>query len=170
MAPSAISWLTIDPPAWRHKRSRMVTASKLSKIRNIANLQAYYAFTVQGKSTITNKEDDKAPPSITSAVKSEALASARKLSGMEGRPTQSRMKRFGNWLFWSTMILFLFFVNPTFGQISLSPELEVHDPTGLYSGQTPLVKTVSLLELEECTDVQKIYHEPTQRKVQVLKG
>ena len=68
------------------------------------------------------------------------------------------------------MILFLFFVNPTFGQISLSPELEVHDPTGLYSGQTPLVKTVSLLELEECTDVQKIYHEPTQRKDQVLKG
>ena len=62
----------------------------------------------------------------------------------------------------------MFFVNPTFGQLSLSPELEVHDPSGIYSGQTPLVKTVSLLELEECTDVQKIYHDPTQKKVQVL--
>jgi hypothetical protein len=79
------------------------------------------------------------------------------------------MTRVGNWLFWLTMILLLFLATPALGQLSLSPELEVHDPSGIYSGQTPLVKTISLMELEECTDVQKIYHDPVQRKVQVLK-
>ena len=89
-------WFTIDPPAWRHERSRMITGSKLSELRNIANWQAHYAFTAQGKLTTANKEDNKASPSISPAVKFEALASARKPSGMERRPTQSRMKRFGN--------------------------------------------------------------------------
>ena len=77
--------------------------------------------------------------------------------------------RIGNWLFWLTMILLVFLSSPALGQLSLSPELEVYDPSGMHTGQAPLVKTVSLMELEECTDVQKIYHDPIQRRVQVLK-
>ena len=138
---------TISQPALHHKMSTMKTGSELSEIRNIASLQAHYAFTTQGKSTTTDKGKNRASPSTSSAMNPEAPASARGLPGIERGPAQSRMTRFGNWLFWLTMILLLFFANPTLGQLSLSPELEVHDPSGIYSGQTPLVKTVSLMEL-----------------------
>jgi hypothetical protein len=67
------------------------------------------------------------------------------------------------------MISLIFLSSPALGQISLSPELEVYDPSGMTTGQAPKVKTVSIMELEECTNVQKIYHDPIQRKVQVLK-
>ena len=57
--------------------STMKTGSELSEIRNIANLYAHYAFTTQGKSTTTNKGENRASPLTSSAIKPEASASAR---------------------------------------------------------------------------------------------
>jgi hypothetical protein len=85
------------------------------------------------------------------------------------KPRRSKITKIGGCVIWTAILLFLLLTNPVFGQLLLSPQLEVYDSSGHYSGQTPLVKTMSLLEVEECSDVQRTYHNPTHKRIQVLK-
>ena len=71
---------------------------------------------------------------------------------------------------WASIMLFLLLTTPAFGQSLLSPRLDVYDSSGHYSGQPPLIKTISLLEVHECLDVQRTYHNPILKRVQVLKN
>ena len=66
-----------------------------------------------------------------------------------------------------TMILILVLINPASARTSLSPEMEVYDISGKYLGHAPSMKTVSLVNMEECKSLHKVYYEPIQKRVQI---
>ena len=67
------------------------------------------------------------------------------------------------------MIFILVLINPASARTPPSPDMEVYDISGQYSGQAPVMKTVSLVNMEECKGLQKIYYKPVRKRVQILR-
>ena len=71
-------------------------------------------------------------------------------------------------MIWLATILLLIIIKPAASQLTLSPNLTVYDTSGLYSGKPPMVKTSALTNIQPCTDLQKMYQEPKEKRVQIL--
>ena len=95
----------------------------------------------------------------TSSVSSEAGAKVSKSSeelsevtlkeaatATTSRPSQPRMKIPKHLtMIWLAMILLLIIIKPAARQLTLSPNLTVYDTSGLYSGESHMVKTIAPL-------------------------
>jgi hypothetical protein len=75
----------------------------------------------------------------------------------------------GIWCLGVATVLIMALLNPASAQATPMPEIEVFDIHGDYSGQTPIVRTVSLINMKECKDLSEIYNNPVTESVQVLR-
>ena len=70
-------------------------------------------------------------------------------------------------MIWLATILLLIIIKPAASQLTLSPNLTVYDTSCLYSGKLPMVKTIALTSVQPCTNLQKMYQEPKEKRVQI---
>ena len=49
-----------------------------------------------------------------------------------------------------------------------SPRVTVFDATGEYSGIAPMIKTISLTQVEECSKARRTYLDPQKSELQIL--
>ena len=71
-------------------------------------------------------------------------------------------------MIWLATILLLIIIKPAASQLTLSPNLTVYDTSGLYSGKRPMVKTIELTSVQQCTDLQNMYQEQKEKQKNVF--
>jgi hypothetical protein len=120
---------------------------------------------------VLTKEQEKQLPeeSANPSINIIKIGLSTNIPRAASKTKRSKVTEIGGWIMWVSIMLFLFLTTPVFGQSLLSPQLDVYDSSGHYSGQPPLIKTISLLEVQECSDVQRTYQDPVLKRVQVLK-